>query len=245
MMHEAHTSASELSLHLTLTIPSHDFTWASFGAHAIMQLLMEQTGSLRSMVNADIALGAAGSDKEQAMLQRVLDTAKEGLTLEAAQQYFSTKIMSHNRPQDNVVSTDHFSYHLPRQIARKSQLRIKHGMHFRFEEDNDKRSQLCKMMIHNDGRTLEQAVDRKHVMVYHGIASTKGAAFTVEELPGDGYSQVCVCKLLLRQEVLEILEDPSMYPNQSARNKSLPITGPSSMPAIEEEEEEEELLYSA
>ena len=49
-LHEARTQSNQLSLHPTLTIPSHDFTWAKFCSHALSELLMEQTGPLRSMV---------------------------------------------------------------------------------------------------------------------------------------------------------------------------------------------------
>ena len=43
-----------------------------------------------------------------------------------------------------------------------------------FENDPDQKSQLCKMIVRNKGRTLEQTVDRTHITVYHAIAATKG-----------------------------------------------------------------------
>ena len=247
LMHEARTEGSDLSLHLTLTVPSHDFTWAKFGAHAITELLMEETGSLRSMVRADTLVGGApGDEQERAILDQILEVARAKLSLEGAQHYFAKKIAGHNKAQERVCASEEYSGILPRQIRPKSLMRIKRGMQLEFD-DSQKSSALCRLIVRNEGRVLEQAVDREHITIYHAIAATRGEMFSAQELPGDGYSQICVCKLLLRQEVIEIREDPSSYPSaqqpQHNANQSKIQSNPG-MPAIAEEEDEGELLYS-
>lgn len=79
-LHEAKTGSNQLSLHLTLTVPSHDFTWAKFCGHAISELLMEQTGPLRNMVStcwgererrqvpAAVAMGGEDSSEQSAAM---------------------------------------------------------------------------------------------------------------------------------------------------------------------------------
>merc|ERR1712166_1192849 len=252
MLHDAKTGGTQYSLHLTLTIPSHDFTWAKFATHAISQLLMSQTGTLRQMVPAGIAMGQEeGNDETAAIPSQVIEAAKEGLTMQAAQEHFSKKIQNHNRSQDNVAAVD-FAF-LPHQIHRDSQMRLKKGMGMSFENDPDKKSQLCKMIVRNKGRTLEQTVDRTHITVYHAIAATKGEAFTIHELPGDGYSEICVVKLLLKQEVLEIFEHPAVEAMMMEQMKGQKGGGKGkgkgkSMPAITEgdydDDDDGELLYS-
>jgi len=251
MMHEASTGNSELSLHLTLTCPSHDFTWAKFGAHAVTQLLMDQQGAMRSMVPTETSIMTPEQNTSQAdhMMNAVLDAIKSNLTIEFAQQVFGTKMAIHNQPQDLVASQERYSTTtlLPRQVSASSQIRLNRGMQMGFE-DPDKKAELCKLIIRNKGRTLEQAVDRQHISIYHAVAATKGEPFRVDELPGDGYSQICVCKLLLRQEVLEIFEEGqvkgqlkgSKGSGRATQGKGKSIKG---MSAIQEDDQGE-LLYS-
>eukprot|EP00658_Telonema_sp_P-2_P039251 TRINITY_DN2807_c0_g1_i2.p1 TRINITY_DN2807_c0_g1~~TRINITY_DN2807_c0_g1_i2.p1 ORF type:complete len:374 (+),score=100.53 TRINITY_DN2807_c0_g1_i2:107-1228(+) len=239
MMHEARTGDGNLSLHLTLTCPSHDFTWAKFGANAIGQLLMQQEGELRHMVKPETALGSGeASEQEAAILAQIVEAVK-GLSLSKAQEAFRSKMGSHNGPQDHAAHNEQMSAPLPRQIRPSSQLRMRRGMLMGFD-DGDRTNPLCKLVIKNNGRTLEQAVDRQHIFIYHAIASTKGDHFAVEELPGDGYSQICVCKLLLRQEVLEIFEQGA---SGGGKGKAAIM---SSIPedAHAEEDDDGELLYS-
>lgn len=248
MMHEARTEGSKLSLHLTLTVPSHDFTWAKFGAHAMTALLMEETGSLRSMVPAGTLVGGfPGGDQEQAMLDKMLQTIKDRLTLEGAQQSFAQKIRGHNQAQDRVCENEEYSRVLPRQIRMKSAMRLRRGMQLEFDDSAKKTNPFCRLIVRNEGRVLEQAVDREHIMIYHAIAATKGEIFSAQELPGDGYSQICVCKLLLRQEVIDIREEcpQGSVPHRVHQSKPQSNQSNPGMPAIVEEEEEEgELLYS-
>merc|ERR1712072_643723 len=118
-----------------------------------------------------------------------------------------------------------------------SEMRLKRGMMMEFLEE-DKKNQLCKMIVRCQGKSLEQSVDRTHITTYHAIAVTKGESFQVHELPGDGFSQICVLKLLIKQQVIEIYERDHGQRQYQSHSKAI-------MPTVHEEDPDDdgELLY--
>ena len=100
--------------------------------------------------------------------------------------------------QDNPM----WSFKLSGHLRASNPMRMAPGMDMEVLNDGKEPTAL---LVRNGPRTLQLKINAEHVEIFEAIKQTEGM-FRVGQLPGDGFSQVCVCKLLISKEVLQIGE---------------------------------------
>jgi hypothetical protein len=209
-IHEAECSA-EPSLHLTLTVPSHDFTWAKFVTQAVENTLRSHLLS-RHAVPVSVANGGVLDKASADKFKEVMDLVTH-CTPEQAQGSFVAKMENHNQRQDHMMRPDNpmWDFKLTGHLRPANPMRMAPGMDMEVVNDQEEQPAL---LVKNGPRTLTLRINSEHVAIFEAVRQAQGM-FRVGELPGDGFSQVCVCKLLIAKEVLQIGEPKEPSPDET------------------------------
>jgi len=196
-VHEARCS-DEPSLHMTITVPSHDFTWAQFATRAIER-------SLRSHVSTRHAVPAAAlrgelDESTEERFRSVLSLIGD-VDFQSAKAEFAERIKGHNDRQDLTIDEEHGP--LPGQLGPDIPIRMAPEMDMKVNKE-DRENPFIEVKHIPQNRTLRIGIRSDHVLIFQAIARTGHDMFRLVDLPGDGFSQACVCKLLISKDVLQV-----------------------------------------
>lgn len=115
-VHEAKTSKEEASLHLTIALATHDWSWPSVAAAALQSSgverseitetmkRMKQKPELRKSVPPALICAAGAADSADSVhAAKQMDSALENLSVDAIARAFAEKACVHNSRQDACV----------------------------------------------------------------------------------------------------------------------------------------------
>lgn len=209
-LHEANTGDGELSLHITVTIPTSDYCW---GVQTVKHFI--HTVHQRSLPPPTQALlagsmsphGAAGQQLSDDVLDEQLSELMKAWTtemkvkgvLDAFDQRMARTNEGQVREGERSVAARAESDKRRPVVTEGSRVKLAYGITCECEED----SEIAVFTRAGDGRHLHLDIKKSAAPL---IRSLTGKPQLVADLPClDGFERACVLQLLLHHQVIQLL----------------------------------------